>query len=84
MFNTMLKHSVSATRQGASSHLRARVGGSDLRMQERGICNKRNKNIPDWRMQSAIGQYVIEKFAFINYTVLGSFKKSISLFRLQR
>lgn len=33
---------------------------------------------------SAIGQYVTKYFTFINYTVLGSFKKSISLFRMQR
>ena len=46
--------------------------------------HKYKEHIPDWRMQSAIGQYVTKHFAFINYTVLGSFKKSISLFRMQR
>ncbi len=46
--------------------------------------HKHKENTPDRRMQSAIGQYVTKYFAFINYVVLGSFKKSISLFRMQR
>ena len=68
----MLKHSGSATRQGADSP------------DERVFFTQLQKIIPDWQMQSAIGQYVTKNFAFINYVVLGSFKKSISLFRMQR
>ena len=46
--------------------------------------HKYKERIPDWRMQSAIGQYVIENLILINHVVLGSLKKSISLFRMQR